>query len=150
MMPLLADENVSRLIVERLRAAGFDAKSIGATSAGASDNVVLAIATGEGRILITEDRDFGEMVVRQRLEVPGPPGIGSLVERGGSRPGSGDCFHDPGKAGEEPRCHRAWTSWHSPPCAMSQTLGPWLFLEMPRHIDAFPLYYKLAVHGAAP
>jgi Domain of unknown function (DUF5615) len=36
-------------------------KSIGATTAGASDNVVLAIATGEGRILMTEDRDFGEM-----------------------------------------------------------------------------------------
>lgn len=71
MMRLLADENVSRVIVERLRAAGFDVKSVGAASAGASDNFVLAIATGEGRILITEDRDFGEMVVRQRLGVPG-------------------------------------------------------------------------------
>jgi predicted nuclease of predicted toxin-antitoxin system len=71
MMRLLADENVSRLIVERLRAADFDVKSIGATIAGASDTVVLAIATDEGRILIAEDRDFGEMVVRQRLGIPG-------------------------------------------------------------------------------
>ena len=68
MMRLLADENVSRLIVERLRVAGFYVKSIGATTAGASDNVVLAIATGEGRILMTEDRDFGEMVVRHGRE----------------------------------------------------------------------------------
>ena len=66
MMRLLADENVSRLIVERHRAAGFYVKSIGATTAGASDNVVLAIATGEGRILMTEDRDFGEMAFRIR------------------------------------------------------------------------------------
>jgi hypothetical protein len=32
---------------------------------------VLATARGEGRILITEDRDFGELVVRQRLAVSG-------------------------------------------------------------------------------
>jgi predicted nuclease of predicted toxin-antitoxin system len=32
---------------------------------------VLATADREGRILITEDRDFGEMVVRQRLGVRG-------------------------------------------------------------------------------
>ncbi len=71
MMRLLADGNVSRLIVERHRAAGFYVKSIGATTAGASDNVVLAIATGEGRILMTEDRDFGEMVVRSGRELLG-------------------------------------------------------------------------------
>jgi Domain of unknown function (DUF5615) len=100
---LLADENVSRLIVERHRAAGFYVKSIGATTAGASDNVVLAIATGEGRILMTEDRDFGEMVVRSGRELLGrSPGMGSLVERGGSGPSSSDRFHDPGKAGGEP------------------------------------------------
>jgi predicted nuclease of predicted toxin-antitoxin system len=67
----LADENVSRLVVARLRAAGLDVTAIGETISGASDDDVLATASREGRILITEDRDFGELVVRQRLGVHG-------------------------------------------------------------------------------
>ena len=63
-MRFLADENVARLVVERLRAAGFDITTIGATRSGASDDDVLATGSGERRILITEDRDFGELVVR--------------------------------------------------------------------------------------
>jgi predicted nuclease of predicted toxin-antitoxin system len=71
MMRFLADENVSRFVVERLRAAGFDVTAIGSTSPGAADADVLALARREGRILITEDRDFGELVIRRRLEVRG-------------------------------------------------------------------------------
>lgn len=70
MIRFLADENVSRLVVERLRGAGFDATWIGETLSGASDHEVLAIAIEEDRILITEDRDFGELTIRQRTEVP--------------------------------------------------------------------------------
>ena len=54
-----------------LRAAGPDVTTIGETSSGASDDDVLATAIREGRILITEDRDFGELVVRQKLGVHG-------------------------------------------------------------------------------
>ena len=54
MMRFLADENVSRLVVARLRAAGLDVTAIGETSSGALDNDVL-----------------GELVVRQRLGVHG-------------------------------------------------------------------------------
>ncbi len=61
-MRFLADENVSRLVVEQLRAAGFDVISIGATRSGASDKDVLGSADSDDRILITEDRDFGELV----------------------------------------------------------------------------------------
>jgi predicted nuclease of predicted toxin-antitoxin system len=70
-MSFLADENISRLVVERLRAAGFDVATVAATNPGASDSDVVALAIAEGRILITEDRDFGELVVRQRLGVNG-------------------------------------------------------------------------------
>ena len=70
-MRFLADENVSHYVVERLRTAGFDVRAIGLTNPGASDSDILATARREGRILITEDRDFGELVVRQRLEVQG-------------------------------------------------------------------------------
>src|ERR1700693_4605542 len=69
MIRFLADENVSRLVVERLRAGGFDVISIAETTPGAADKDVLEAADAEGRILITEDRDFGELVIRQRLRV---------------------------------------------------------------------------------
>src|SRR6516164_11634177 len=70
-MRFLADESVSRRVIERLRADGFDVISIGETRSGAPDSVVLELADAEGSILITEDRDFGEMVIRQRLGVRG-------------------------------------------------------------------------------
>jgi predicted nuclease of predicted toxin-antitoxin system len=70
-MRFLTDENVSRLVVERLRAVGFDVISIGETRSGMPDKGVLDTADAEGRVLITEDRDFGELVIRQRLGVRG-------------------------------------------------------------------------------
>ena len=70
-MRFLADENVSRFVVERLRAAGFDVASVRETRPGASDKDVLDEADSGDRVLITEDRDFGELVVRQRLKVRG-------------------------------------------------------------------------------
>lgn len=71
MMRFLADENVSRLVIERLRGRGLDVGSIGETRSGATDRDVLGTANAEGRIVITEDRDFGEVVIRQRLGVLG-------------------------------------------------------------------------------
>jgi len=70
-MRFLADENVSRRVIERLRGQGFDVVSIGETRSGATDRDVLETANAEGCILITEDRDFGELVIRQRLRVHG-------------------------------------------------------------------------------
>jgi predicted nuclease of predicted toxin-antitoxin system len=70
-MRLLADENVSRLVIERLRTGGIEVMSIGETRAGAQDKDVLKTANDEDCILITEDRDFGELVIRQRLGVRG-------------------------------------------------------------------------------
>src|SRR5947207_14334503 len=70
-MRLLADENVSRLVIERLRTCGFEVISVSDTNRGAPDTDVLSGADAEGCILITEDRDFGELVIRQRLSVRG-------------------------------------------------------------------------------
>jgi predicted nuclease of predicted toxin-antitoxin system len=70
-MRFVADENVSRLVIERLRVRGFDVTSIRETKSGTADIEVLAAADAEDRILITEDRDFGELVIRQRLRVRG-------------------------------------------------------------------------------
>jgi predicted nuclease of predicted toxin-antitoxin system len=71
MMRFLADENVSRAVIDGLRNSGHDVISVAETSAGAPDKDILHAAGVEGRILITEDRDFGEMVIRQRLPVGG-------------------------------------------------------------------------------
>jgi predicted nuclease of predicted toxin-antitoxin system len=70
-MRFLADENVSRLVIERLRAGGFEVMSIGEARSGTPDKIVLDAADAEGCILITEDRDFGELVIRQRHGVRG-------------------------------------------------------------------------------
>lgn len=70
-MRFLADENVPRALVMRLRAAGLDVVAIAETAAGISDDQVLAMAAAKQRILVTEDRDFGELVVRQRMAVGG-------------------------------------------------------------------------------
>jgi predicted nuclease of predicted toxin-antitoxin system len=70
-MRFLADENVSRRVIERLRSAGFDVKSIGEMKSGIPDKDVLSTADAEDLILITEDRDFGELVIRQQLAVRG-------------------------------------------------------------------------------
>jgi len=71
MMRFLADENVSRYVIEQLRARGFEVISIRETTSGLPDKDVLATADAEDCILLTEDRDFGELVIRQRLDVRG-------------------------------------------------------------------------------
>jgi predicted nuclease of predicted toxin-antitoxin system len=71
MMRFLADENVSRFVIEKLRARGFEVTSIRETRSAAPDKNILEVATAENCIVITEDRDFGELIIRQRLEVPG-------------------------------------------------------------------------------
>jgi predicted nuclease of predicted toxin-antitoxin system len=70
-MRFLADENVSRLVIERLRADGHEVAWVTEMQSGALDKAVLKAADAEGRLLITEDRDFGELVVRQRMAVSG-------------------------------------------------------------------------------
>lgn len=70
-MRFLADENVSRRVIQRLRGGGHDVVSIAETRSGAPDKLVLDAADAEDRILVTEDRDFGEMIIRQRLEIRG-------------------------------------------------------------------------------
>lgn len=70
-MDFLADENVPRPIIERLRKDGFTVDTIAEKNAGLPDADVLAIADQDGAILITQDKDFGELVVLCRLPVVG-------------------------------------------------------------------------------
>ena len=68
-MRLLADENISNLVINRLRSDGHDVESIAQSHSGIPDEQVLLIAQTSDRIPLTGDHDFGELVIRQRLAV---------------------------------------------------------------------------------
>jgi predicted nuclease of predicted toxin-antitoxin system len=61
-MKFLADESCAGPVIRALRDAGHDVTAIAEIAQGAADDVVMARALGEQRILITEDSDFGELV----------------------------------------------------------------------------------------
>jgi predicted nuclease of predicted toxin-antitoxin system len=59
---LLADESVDFGTVRALRAAGFDVVAVAELDPGIPDFEVAARAYREFRILLTEDKDFGQLV----------------------------------------------------------------------------------------
>lgn len=63
-MKLLADEGVDRSIVDGLRKLGFDVFYVIEETRSLDDDVLLRIAADDKRILITKDKDFGELVFR--------------------------------------------------------------------------------------
>ena len=69
----LADENLPRVCVKRLRELGFDVEYVVDRGAGSLDPAVMGRAGETGRLLITEDRDFGTLVYAHHH--PSPPGV---------------------------------------------------------------------------
>jgi predicted nuclease of predicted toxin-antitoxin system len=63
----LADENLPRDLVLWLREQGHDVSWIGAEAPGSEDPEIASAADREQRVLITFDKDFGELFFRQRL-----------------------------------------------------------------------------------
>lgn len=70
-MRLLADECCDADMVDALRADGHDVCYVMETMPEASDSDVLRAAFDENRILLTEDKDFGELIYRLRRPVHG-------------------------------------------------------------------------------
>jgi predicted nuclease of predicted toxin-antitoxin system len=72
--------------VRELRGAGHDVLYIAEFAASLSDVEVMALASREGRLLLTADKDFGELVFRRGQAVPGlvllriDPANGPLVQ----------------------------------------------------------------------
>jgi predicted nuclease of predicted toxin-antitoxin system len=62
---ILADEGVDRQIVERLRDAGYRVLFIAELEPGIDDVTVLRRAEEAGALLLTADKDFGELIFRQ-------------------------------------------------------------------------------------
>src|SRR6266436_5340599 len=71
MLKLLADENIAGDIVAWLRAQGCDVLAVSEQMAQEVDLVLLQTADAEGRLVLTEDKDFGELVFRDRLNSHG-------------------------------------------------------------------------------
>jgi predicted nuclease of predicted toxin-antitoxin system len=72
-MRFLANENLPLTSVRSLRAAGYDVAAISEEAPGVTDAEVLAQAAREGRIVLTFDRDYEELIYRYRL--PSPSGV---------------------------------------------------------------------------
>jgi predicted nuclease of predicted toxin-antitoxin system len=68
---LVADENCDFSIVLELRAAGYDVVSITEKMPGADDQTVIDFARSERRLLLTEDKDFGQLVFAAAKENSG-------------------------------------------------------------------------------
>ena len=65
-MKLVADESVEGPTVYGLRAAGHEVLFIAEISPGIEDTAVLQLARREEALLLTADKDFGELVFRNR------------------------------------------------------------------------------------
>ena len=70
-MKIIADEGIDRQIVERLRQDGHTIWYVAEMEPGISDDKVFEIAGQENAILLTADKDFGELVVRQGIVMTG-------------------------------------------------------------------------------
>jgi predicted nuclease of predicted toxin-antitoxin system len=70
-MNFLADESVDQPIVERLRDDGHDVLAVAEMAPSIPDETVLAQANQRGDLLLTADKDFGELVFRQHRVTAG-------------------------------------------------------------------------------
>ncbi len=70
-MKFLADECCDAELVEALRSDGHDVFYVQETMAGAPDDEILKLAFDQERLLLTEDKDFGELVYRLRMPAHG-------------------------------------------------------------------------------
>jgi len=89
---ILANENVADSVIVRLRERGHDVTWIRVDVPGATDESILRKAVAEQRLLLTFDKDFGELVFARginascgvvlfRLAAPTPEKLAERVER---------------------------------------------------------------------
>jgi uncharacterized protein with PIN domain len=95
----LADESCDFAVVRALRETGHDVVAVAEVSPRASDETVIDLAVREERILVTEDKDFGQLVYANRRAMGGvflvrfpaaaraslPGAVVQLVERRGAQ-----------------------------------------------------------------
>jgi predicted nuclease of predicted toxin-antitoxin system len=115
----VADESCAGPVIRALREAGHDVVAVAEVAKGASDEQVLERALNEKRVLITEDRDFGELVYargrssagvilvrfRSQARLAKPATVVEAVAKLGSRLNDGFAVVEPGRVriSERPR-----------------------------------------------
>lgn len=58
-------------LIQSLRLRGHDVLYVAESAAGLRDAEVIQLAVNGGRLLLTEDKDFGDLVFRRGFAVPG-------------------------------------------------------------------------------
>lgn len=76
MIRFLADESCDFAVIRALRAHGYDVLTIVEIAQGADDEEVMPLARSEGRIVLTEEKDFGRLTYAE-----GMSGIGVILLR---------------------------------------------------------------------
>ncbi len=71
MLNFLADVNIEKSIIDELKKSGYDIKWIAEVNPHMDDISIFKMASEENRILLTNDKDFGEIVFRQKLVTSG-------------------------------------------------------------------------------
>lgn len=70
-MKLLVDQNLARRVATLLRDAGHDAVHVSERGmASADDEEILALAAAEGRVVLSEDTDFGALLASAGASAP--------------------------------------------------------------------------------
>ena len=75
-MRFLADESCDYAVIRALRNAGHDVMAVAESNAQAPDYEVIDLADSDVRVLLTEDKDFGQLVFAH-----GEPSIGVVLLR---------------------------------------------------------------------
>ena len=89
-MRILANENFPQAAVNALRQDGHDVLWLRTESPGISDREVLARAQLDARVVVTFDKDFGELAFRYglpaecgiilfRIAMPSPPRVAKIA-----------------------------------------------------------------------
>ena len=72
----MADESCDHALVRALRNAGHDVVAVAESNAQASDSEAVELAVSDARVLLTEDKDFGQLVLAH-----GEPSLGVVLLR---------------------------------------------------------------------
>jgi predicted nuclease of predicted toxin-antitoxin system len=66
-MRIIANENIMATVIRELRNRGHDVHWVKESMPMAADDVILAAAQSEQRVVLTHDKDFGELAFRYGL-----------------------------------------------------------------------------------
>ena len=92
MVEFITDENIAKSVVKGLRKEGFNVKDIKEEKLyGMSDKTIIEMAIKENRVIITHDKNFGNVlnnpnvdhrgIIFIRFKVQNPENVGSVLSK---------------------------------------------------------------------